>query len=87
MSNSTSKLTTATSDDGSKGAHLHHSDSINRFLTDRDQRPPIGFGSVQTQGEAEAAGKARMSENLRAFGVCFGDAGISPAAKSKQEEK
>lgn len=87
MSNSASKLTTATSDDGSKRAHPHHDDSISRFLADRDQRPPIGFGSVQTQDEAEAAGEARMSENLRAFGVCFGGAGKSPAAKSKQEEK
>ncbi|KAL7900465.1 hypothetical protein HDV63DRAFT_402789 [Trichoderma sp. SZMC 28014] len=65
-------LTTTTINDGSQRTHLHDGDSISRFLADRDQRPPIVFSPVQTQGEAEAAGEARMFENLRAFDVRFG---------------
>lgn len=87
MSYSASKLTTTTNNNDSQRAHLHYGDSISRFLDDRDQRPPIGFGPVQTQDEAEAAGEARMSENLRAFDVRFGGSGKSPAAKFKQEQQ
>lgn len=87
MSYSASKLTTATSNDGSRRAHLYFGDSISRFLADRDQRTPIGLGFVQTQDEAEAAGEARMSENLRAFDVRFGGGDKSPAAESKGEQQ
>lgn len=84
---SASMLTTTTINDGSQRTHLHDGDSISRFLADRDQRPPIVFSPVQTQGEAEAAGEARMFENLRAFDVRFGGGCKSPAAESKQEEQ
>lgn len=87
MSYSASKLTTATSNDGSQRAHLHHGDSISRFLADRDQRPPIELCSVQTQDEAEAEGEARMSKILRAFNVRFGGGDRCPTAECEKEEK
>jgi hypothetical protein len=87
VSYSTSKLITATSDDGSQRALLHHGDSISRFLADRDQRPPIELCSVQTQDEAEADGEARMSEILDAFNVRFGGGDRCPTAECKKEEE
>ncbi|KAK1254192.1 hypothetical protein MKX08_008187 [Trichoderma sp. CBMAI-0020] len=82
---SASKLTTATSNDGSQRAHLHRGDSINRFLTDRDQRTPIQFCSVQTEDEAEAKGEARMSKILRAFDVQSGGGDKCPTAECIEE--
>ncbi|KAH8125457.1 hypothetical protein FP744_10003149 [Trichoderma asperellum] len=66
------KPTTATSSGVSQGFHIYHNNSIDRFLADRGQRIPVGFGSAQTQNEAKAAEEARMFENLRSFDVQFG---------------
>lgn len=69
---SAGKPTTATSNGDSRGSHIHHNNSIDRFLADRGQRIPVGFGPAQTQNEAKAAEEARMFENLRNFDVQFG---------------
>ncbi|EHK46528.1 hypothetical protein TRIATDRAFT_273385 [Trichoderma atroviride IMI 206040] len=78
---SASKLTTATSNDGSQRAHLHRSDSISRFLADRDQRLHIEFFSMQTQDEAKAEREARMSKILRAFDMRFSGGDKCPTAE------
>lgn len=66
-------------------ARLHYIENINRFLGDQDQRLPAGYGLVQTEDEAKAAGEARMSAYLRAFDVQFGSLNKPQAAKSVQE--
>ncbi|KAM0250389.1 hypothetical protein ACHAQJ_008637 [Trichoderma viride] len=60
-SDNDSKPTAATSDSNP------YSYSVNRFLADQDQRPPVGLGPVRTQDEAKAAGEARMLGYLRTF--------------------
>lgn len=87
MPYSASKPTTAAINDGSQRTRLHHDDSISRFLSDRDQRPPIKFCSVKTQDEAEAEGEARMSEILRAFHVRLDSGDRCPTAECKEEER
>jgi hypothetical protein len=87
MSYSANKLTTATDNDGSQHSRPYQDDSIYRFLADRDQRPPIELGSVQTQEEAEAADAARMAEYLRAFGVHFSRGDDYPTAELKQRHE
>ncbi|KAL7906952.1 hypothetical protein GGI35DRAFT_100518 [Trichoderma velutinum] len=55
-----------------------HSNGIDRFLADHQQYNP-GLGKVQSPAEAEAAAKARVTAELRAFDKQFVSSGKSPA--------
>ncbi|KAL7815709.1 hypothetical protein V8C26DRAFT_401325 [Trichoderma gracile] len=55
-----------------------HSIAIDRFIGDPDQRRPLGYSAVQSAAEAEAAEKARIVAQLRAFEQQFGSHSESP---------
>ncbi|KAH0496224.1 hypothetical protein TgHK011_003595 [Trichoderma gracile] len=55
-----------------------HTILIDRFIHDPDQRRPPAFSTVQSAAEAEAAEKARIAAQLRAFEQQFGSHSESP---------